>query len=75
MDTCPDCTERVQAIRKNGGRVVSLIKYYTPDKTHLVRVCINRWNPIKDRHCGYADKIPLEVKKADDKASKLSSEV
>ena len=74
MDECPNCTAKRRHARPSAGRVLALIKYYTPDRTEIVRVCLNRWNPINDKHCGYADKIPVIVK-ADDKASQLSSEV
>lgn len=51
----------------------SLIRYYTPDKTEIVRVCIRRFDIRKDCGCGYADKVPVgydrfvkkEVKKDD----------
>jgi hypothetical protein len=37
----------------------SLIRYYNPDKTEIVRVCIRRFDTRKDSGCGYADKVPV----------------
>jgi hypothetical protein len=37
----------------------SLIRYYTPDATEIVRVCIRRFDSRKDNGCGYTDKVPV----------------
>lgn len=44
----------------NGGcGQLSLVRYYNPDKTEIIRVCIRRFDTRKDRGCGYADKVPV----------------
>lgn len=60
-DVCPDCTARARSKKANAGRVAALIKYYTPDKVHLIRVCLNQWNPMKAQQCTYSDKITAPV--------------
>jgi hypothetical protein len=48
----------------------SLIRYYTPDGTEIVRVCIRRFDSRKDSGCGYADKVPVGYDRIKKKAVK-----
>jgi len=51
----------------------SLIRYYNPDKTEIVRVCIRRFDTRKDKGCGYADKVPVGYDRFVKKAVKEDS--
>lgn len=46
----------------------SMIRYYTPDKTGIIRLCIRRFDSREDRRCNNSDKVPVSygqyVKKA-----------
>lgn len=58
---------------------ISMMRYYNPDKTEIIRVCIRRFDTHKDRGCGYSDKVPVGydriIKKVKDNAPKANAAI